>query len=162
MKLEKWALIAEIVGGAAVLLTVIFVLIELRANSALLERQIALERDNRDMQTVLESETLLRLISRIDEVDGTVSPAKTAIMERYDFDPVDAEHVLRYYRRQWAGYEVDFEAGATDELRRRLSLMLRFPDQRLYWEFEGQNPPDSDFARFVNEEVFPTVERRPE
>ena len=34
MKLEKWALIAEIVGSVAVVTTLIFLIIEIRGNSA--------------------------------------------------------------------------------------------------------------------------------
>ena len=41
MKLEKWALIAEIVGGVAIVVTLIALIVELRGNTGAIRAQTA-------------------------------------------------------------------------------------------------------------------------
>ena len=159
MKLEKWALVAEIVGSVAIVVTLVFLIAEIRANSQLTERQIALEQTDRLSRAILESETLARLMAHIDDVDGSNSQAKLAIRERYGFDPGETELVTRYYRQQWFGYIADFRLGSNDRLAEQVSLMLTFPDQKLFWEGEAIKY-DADFTRFVDEVVIPGMKPR--
>ena len=52
MELKKLALLAEIVGGIAILITLIILVAEIRSNSRLVERQITLDRANADAQII--------------------------------------------------------------------------------------------------------------
>ena len=40
MKLEKWALLAEVISGIAILMTLVVLVSEVRTNGRLLERQV--------------------------------------------------------------------------------------------------------------------------
>ena len=64
-KLERYAHVAEIVSGVAIVITIIVLIFEVRINSALLERQIDLDRIDR-----LASTNLYWMTARWPESDG--------------------------------------------------------------------------------------------
>lgn len=71
MKLEKWALIAEIVSGVAVVATLIFLIIEIRGNSDAIRADMQINVSGRTIQHINDSisnPALLEAISR--EVRG--------------------------------------------------------------------------------------------
>ena len=76
MKLEKWALIAEIVGAVAIVVTLVFVGLELNRNTNSIRAstyQSMINLSNDRITTVVESRELTALLlrdpSELDEVD---------------------------------------------------------------------------------------------
>ena len=70
MKLERWALIAEIVGSFAVVVTLIFLLVEVRENTVAIQatnQQSIAARVEERMLTMATSPQLSRLMNLVDE-----------------------------------------------------------------------------------------------
>jgi hypothetical protein len=55
LKLEKWALIAEIIGGFAIVVTLIFLIVEIRGNSAAIRAATATSISDRTQALILSS-----------------------------------------------------------------------------------------------------------
>ena len=73
MKLERWALIAEIVGSFAVVVTLIFLLVEVRENTVAIQatnQQSIAARVEERMLTMATSPQLSRLMNLVDEPGG--------------------------------------------------------------------------------------------
>ena len=154
MKLEKWALIAEVVSGLAVVLTLVFVLFEIRTNNDFLERQLNLDRIDRTSRTVMESEYLPGIIEKIKKVDvDEIGDVTQAFMDRYGLSFVEADRFGRYQRQQWQGFEADYLAGARyPRMEQTIALLLSFSDQRLFWD-NSEVTFDPRFVEFVEESV---------
>ena len=154
MKLEKWALIAEVVSGLAVVLTLIFVLLELRTNNDFLERQLNLDRIDRTSITVLESEYLPDIIEKIKEVHiDEIGTATQTFMDRYDLSFVEADRFTRYLRQQWQGFEADYLAGARyPRMEQTIAALHTFSEQALYWDIAASTF-DPGFVEFVEQTV---------
>jgi len=53
MKLEKWALVAEVIGGMAIVVTLVFLIIEIRGNSAAIRAATATSISDRTQTALL-------------------------------------------------------------------------------------------------------------
>ena len=149
-KLEKWAHISEIVGGIAIVVTIAVLIVEVRTNSALLERQIELDRIDR-MGDIGESPYLPEILDKIKAVDTAfIGDTPTAFMDRYSLTFVEADRWTRYLRGQWQAWEADFLAGQIGQLEELIPLYLGFPDQALYWYHSSENY-DESFVDYVDE-----------
>jgi hypothetical protein len=95
MGLEKWALIAEIGGAAAVVLSVIYLAVQVSDNNRLLRSQAhynALELAQGPIEMLVNNERLAEIIVECDMDPGAVSP-------------VDWERCANYYFILFNGWE---------------------------------------------------------
>ena len=149
MKLEKIVQLTEIIGGAAILISLVILILEVQNNSRLLERQMSMDRVNARTETIINSPYLPEIIAKIKEVDGVATnPEVVAFMERYPLTHEEAQRMVRHIGRQWEGYAADFHTGSTD-VAGIISLSLTWPDHRLFWEFASRQYFDEDFVDFV-------------
>ena len=148
MELKKVALIAEVAGGIAILITLIILTVEIRSNSQLIERQLILDRVNADAQ-VVDSPYLAPIIVKIKSITKDMPPTHIEIMKRYDLSPEDAFRFFAYIQRDWTVLEADFNFGSSG-VEKRAKDLLRSEDIRLVWmmEFSDQK---TEFAEFVND-----------
>ncbi len=138
----------EIIGGAGILISLVILILEVRNNSRLIERQMSMDRVNTRAEIVINSPYLPEIIAKIKEVDGVATnPELVAFTERYSLTHEEAQRIVRHIGRQWEGYQADFHAGSTD-VAGIISISLTWPDHRLYWESAGQFF-DKDFVDFV-------------
>ena len=155
-RLERYALIADIVSGAAIVVTIVVLILEVRTNSALLERQIELDRIDR-LASISESDYLVDVLAKIKEIDSDyVGRPTAAFMDRYGLGFAEADRWVRYLRRAWQSNQADYLAGQLGGLEEQIAAQLEFPDQALYWQHSH-----SDFdPRFVNyvSEIAPNYE----
>jgi hypothetical protein len=131
MKLEKYALIAEIVGGLAVIIGLIFVGLELRQNT------IA-QRVTATQTIVVDYENAVDLLTRDKEsaciyVRGNIDLNDLNGIERYQyfvmwFHLLRAAEQLHYYSLEgmvdqiiWRGFQ------------RQLDEVMRYPGVQQYW-----------------------------
>lgn len=149
MKLERWAHIAEITSGIAIVVTIIVLIFEVRTNNSLLERQLNMERIERS-EGIFESEHLPRIFGQMREVEpGIASNQAQVFMERFGLSFPDADRVTRYYRTIWQSFEADFTSGNTyPRMERTIQRFLRLPDHALYWD-SGMTNRDPEFVDFV-------------
>ncbi len=149
LRLSDWASTAEIVSSIAVLATLIFLVVEVRTNTATLQRQVDLDQAARDTQ-MMDSPYLPGIIAKIKQVDvGTIEPAVQAFMDRYGLTFEEADRFSRFLRQNWLGYQADFyfgETGIDEEIRG----ILMNPDQALWWE-NSKFYFDDEFIRHVDQ-----------
>ena len=146
MKLKEYALVAEIMGGIAVLVGLIFVGLELRQNT-LMQRVTATQALSIDYENAVDAlgkdtDTAciyVRGIKGLDNLNG---------IERYRFfvlwfHVLRAGEQLHYYslegmvdERIWRGYE------------RQLGEVFRYPGVQQYWQIRKEWYSD-EFQSFV-------------
>jgi hypothetical protein len=150
MKLKKYALIAEVVGGLAVVIGLIFVGLELRQNT-LMQRVTATQALSVNYENAVDAlgkdtETAciyVRGINGLDNLNG---------IERYRFfvlwfHVLRAGEQLHYYSlegmvdtRIWRGYE------------RQLDEVFRYPGVQQYWQSRKDWYSD-EFQDFVDQMI---------
>lgn len=155
MKLERYALIAEIIGGFAVILGIIFVGLELRQNTVaqrvtatqtlVVDYENAVEALGRDADAAC---IYVRGINGLDNLTGA---------ERYRFFVfwfriLRAAEQLHYYSlegmvdaRIWRGFQ------------RQLDEVLRLPGVRQYWDVRRDWYSD-EFQEFVESTMTATAD----
>lgn len=150
MKLELWTRICEIVSSLAVVVTLIFVIFEVRDNAAATNRQIAIERANLMFGEMYRSEYLPSLQVKIEQVDG-VPDAERAFMERYKMSHEEAIRWTTYLFREWVVLLADYSVhgSSNPETNTVIRILLRNPDQQLYWETALKRALPDDFVRYV-------------
>jgi len=149
-RLERYAHIADIVSGVAVVVTIVVLILEVRTNTTLLRRQIELDRIDR-LAAISESDYLIDVLAKIKEVDSAyVDETTAAFIDRYQLSFAEADRWVRYLRRAWQSYEADYLADQVGGLDTEIAARLQFPDQALYWE-HSQSSFDEKFVDFVRE-----------
>lgn len=147
-KLSNYASIAEILSSIAVLVTLIFLVAEVRTNTATLQRQVDLDRAVRQNQ-MMDSPYLPGILAKIKARDPeSISSVRQAFMDRYELTFEESDRYVRYLREIWLGYEADFffdEPG----LDRFIRGGIANPDQALFWE-NSKMFFDEEFVRYVD------------
>ena len=95
LRLQKWALLAEIAGGVAVVVSVVYLAIQISDNNRLLRSQAhfnALELAQRPLEMMVENETLAGIVGRCDRNPEGIELS-------------DWERCLNYYFIQYNGWE---------------------------------------------------------
>ena len=151
MKLKKLALLAEVVGGVAIVATLVILVLQVRGNTAILQRQIDLDRAYRDASEMVNSEYMPEILTRIKEIDvGTTEPAIVAFMDRYGLSLAESDRFVRWLRRGWRSNEADFLAnGPSETLDSAIQAGLSFPDQAIFWE-NSRWVFGEEFVRYVD------------
>ncbi|MDX1626103.1 MAG: hypothetical protein R3323_06285 [Wenzhouxiangellaceae bacterium] len=138
----------EAVVGVSVVLTLIVLVIEVRGNSLMIERQIRSERANNIVAPLLAQEELLSAYGKVKALDGW-EPDFRDFMDHYGLAPAEAIVWSRMLLGIWWALEVDYlTTGASPELREQVRGLLAFPDNRLFWEHQGSFF-DPGFQAFV-------------
>ncbi len=141
MKLQAWAHGAEIVASFAMVVTLVFLILEVEGNTRALEWRADLDRASALNTSFFSSPRLSSVLAKIKAVDGT-DPLPRALTERYGLTPEEAVLWERHLWLIWLGHEADFgRRGWSEELAAWVGGTLETPDNRLYWEIKG---PDSD------------------
>jgi hypothetical protein len=134
---EKWAAWADIVASVAVVVTLAFLIVEVRQNTLTVERQIRLERQSRMIDPYLDSQEFRQIYTRIKATDGR-EPTVAAFAETYSLADEEAVYWVRHLDVIWTGLEADFlQNGPSPELDGLVRALLSFPDGRLYWRYSG-------------------------
>jgi len=148
MKLEKYALIAEIIGGLAVIVGLIFVGLELRQNTVV-------QRVTATQTLVADYENAVDLLTKDERsaciyVRGSNGLENLTGIERYEFfvmwfHLLRAAEQLHYYslegmveQRIWRGFQ------------RQLDEVVRYPGVQQYWQLRRDWYSD-EFQEFVDQ-----------
>jgi hypothetical protein len=146
----------EWITGLAVVISLIVLIVEVRANTKALERQINLDAATRISEPFLEPAELLAGYGRVKAVDGWDQP-NAAFMEQYGMESSEAIAWVRYLMLLWGGVQADFVyGGPTEELEARVRLLLSYQDNRLFWSYARSDP---EFEAFVESVVPGTADR---
>lgn len=138
MDYKKWAAWTEIVASIAVVVTLAFLIYEVRQNTAAIERQTFLDRQARLVNPYMESPEFRTIYSKIKNKDGR-EPRVEAFINHYGLSDEEAVYWVRHLDENWSGIEADFaQFGPSDEIDEMIIGFLRFPDAELYWESVSQ------------------------
>ena len=150
MNLELWTRVCEIGASLAVVTTLIIVIFEVRDNAAATNRQVTIERAEFMFGDLYRSEYLPSLQVKIHQVDGTPE-AERAFMERYKMSHEEAIRWTNFLFREWSGLLADYSVYGTSnpEASSIIRLLLRSPDQQLYWELALRRVFPDDFVSYV-------------
>lgn len=149
MKLEKWAQWAEIVASAAVIVTLVVLVGEVRGNTLALERQADLDRATALNTPFFYAPELASVLARIKAVDGQ-DPLPQALMDRYELTAEEAILWERHLWQVWLQHEADFERGGpSSKLDGWIAAALATPDNLLYWQVMGRGS-GAEFRAYVD------------
>lgn len=133
-KLEQWAQWAEIVASVAIVVSLVFLIQEVRYNSSIMERQAVLDRTEAFNAPFFQESPLPTILTKVKEADG-LDPEEQAFVERYDLTYQEAVLWVRHLAVLWAVLEADYRVGGlTPELEAMVGGLLATPDNRLFWE----------------------------
>lgn len=147
--LQRWAHWAEIVASVAIVISLVFVVQEIRYNTKVLERQAVLDRAEAFDGPFLEDSPLPAILEKIKTVDG-LEPVEQALVARYDLAYEEAIHWVRHLALIWTVLESDFRAsGRTDDLDAVAYALLGHPDHQLYWDNGAPQVTSGPFRAYV-------------
>ena len=149
MKTEKLAHWAEIISGLVVIVTLIFLIQEIKDNTRAVQRQTDLDRAAAFTTPFFVAPELASVIAKIKEVDGA-DPLPEVYMEEYGLTHAEATLWERHLWFVWLGLEAEFEQnGESEEVASSVSALLSTHDNELYWEVLGSSH-DTEFRTFVD------------
>ncbi|MCG8435346.1 MAG: hypothetical protein MJA83_15085 [Gammaproteobacteria bacterium] len=127
----KWRDIAELVGIVAIVISLVFLIVEIRENSLAIEQQAALHRAEAIATPYFESE-LASILVKISAVDGD-SGVPPQFMERYGLTHGEAILWERHLWHIWESLEASYiTEGASEKLEKQVRMLLLSPDNRIY------------------------------
>lgn len=134
MKTEKLVQWAEIISSLVVVLTLIFLIHEVRENTKAVGRQFDLDRAQALNAPFFEAPELASVLAKIKEVDGP-DPLPAIFMERYGLSHQEAILWERHLWLTWIGIEADYyRSGGSEDVAKWVRNLIQFQDQRLFWE----------------------------
>jgi len=146
---NKWFQVLDAVTGLAVVATLVVLIVEVRVNTRMTERQIMLDRAANVSEPFISSAELLEAYELIKEKDGW-EPDIQRFMDEYDLEPRQAIAWTRFLYVNWWTLEVDFlTSGPSDRLRDDVTGLLEYPDNRLFWD-ENRAGFSAAFRTFVD------------
>ena len=150
MKLQDVTHWAEIIASVAVVLSLVFLTLEVRNNTRALDRQAIRDRSEALNAPFLDNSDLPAIIAAVKAVDGP-EPSEQALVDRYDITYEQATVLARQVNRGWVGMEADYVlSGESVPLKKRIQLNFSFPDQVLLWEVGGMpQVANADFRAYV-------------
>jgi hypothetical protein len=137
MNLESWTQRAEIIASFAVVVTLVFLLLEVRSNTLAIERQAHLDRAESMAAPFLATPDLARVLAKVKAVDG-MEPLNQAFAKRYDLSAEESIVWVRHLSAIWDGLQADYTyTGQTEQVDQFARSLLSYPDNQMYWKFQG-------------------------
>ena len=134
MKEHRWRSWIELVAAVSVVITLVLLVIEVRANTKALERQVLLDRTASITAPYTSGPEVLGAFERIKEVDGW-DTMHQALIDRYGLQPGQAVAWSMFLLSVWRGLEADYAyAGPSDDLAGSINALLIYPDNKLFYD----------------------------
>lgn len=148
-RLEQWAHWAEIVASVAIVVSLVFLIQEVRYNTSILERQAVLDRTAALNDQFFEDSPLASILAKVKVVDGP-DPLESAFVDRYDLSYEEAVRWVRHLSFVWSVLEADYRANDRSRaLEDIASGLLDYPDNRLFWDQGAPQIATGEFRRYV-------------
>jgi hypothetical protein len=149
MNWEAIGAVGEIAGSCVVLVSLIYIAIQLRDTKKATTRTARLERNSALSRTVLETPELAEILSKINKVDGS-SQFVGEMQLTYNLSPAEAELYLRYLATAWRTLETDFLTLDDDtQIKAPIIGQLQTPSSSRFIEIRG-NKFNPDFVKLVD------------
>ncbi len=146
MSERKWVHWVEVLAAISVVVSLVLLVIEVRANTRALERQILLDRSANVSAPFTSGPELLEAFEKIKAVDGW-RPEDAAFMRRYDLAADQAVAWNMFLLHVWRGLEADYVySGPSEDLAASIRSLFTFPDNRLFY---SPGIFSAEFAEYV-------------
>jgi hypothetical protein len=135
--------VGVVVASVAVVITLAFLIYEVRQNTFAIERQTVLDRQSRLVDPYLTSPDFRAVYTKIKAKDGRELRVE-ALIDRYELTDEEAVLWVRHLDENWTGMEADFlQYGPSRGLDALIIGFLTFPDAKAYWEASLNDGPFS-------------------
>ena len=148
MNLQDFSAIAQMIGSAAVIVTLIVLIGQIRANTRAVGRQMDEARLYKATGPFYQSPDLVRIAAKIGAAQG-FGPATKELMETFALSPEEATLWFRHLMDNWISYEIEFRYGGTEVSPRAIKSNLRWPDGRIFWK-HWKLGRSAEFVRYVD------------
>jgi hypothetical protein len=151
MKLQSWARWIEIIANIAVVASVLFLSLEIRKNTKVIQAQSINDRSAAINKPFINSPLIPSILEKIKNVDGP-EPGENVLMERYGVSYQEASIWGRYLSSILSGLEAEYlRDGPTQSLQERIQLLFLFPD--FYLNYDSGHPQNqhSGFIDYIEE-----------
>lgn len=148
MTKDQWRWWLEMITGLAVVISLIVLVVEVRTNTAAIERQGRIDQLNMINQPYLDDVEMGRVLAKVKSVDGREDHV-SAFMEAYDLTEVEAATWTRGLYSLWGAIEADYLYSGPDVVERTVRAMIDFPDAKLYWQ-HMQTFHSEEFAEYID------------
>lgn len=150
MKLKNFTRWVEITANLAVVISVIFLSLEIRNNTKTIESQSIIDRSQRVNQSFTNSQLIPSILAKIKAVDGS-EPMEVNFMNHYNLTYEEAAIWARYLAEIFAGLEAEFlRDGQSQDLQERIQLYFIFPDCILFWDSGHAQVQNEEFVEYVD------------
>ncbi len=147
MKLEKWALVAEIMGSLAVVVTLIILIVEVRGNTAAIREQTI------DAQRYAENERRTRIIANVGGLTDLIMKHRTgeSLTATEDFRVrLHYNDVLDNF--EWQFRKVRASGLSIEQLNAQVWRNMMVNERGLAESFErSKSERDPEFVRFLEQ-----------
>jgi hypothetical protein len=139
MKNEQWARWLEVVASAAIIVSLIVLIVEVRTNTAAVERQAAYERALTVSAPYFDDPDVAEAFAKILEVEGPL-PLHQAYVDRYGLTVEQAIKWSRHHLLFWSSVEADMKAfGRSDDTDALVRQLVCLTDHAMFWDSEQIN-----------------------
>lgn len=149
-QLELWALAAEVIAAAAVVVSVIYLGRQIADSNRLLRSQAhynALSLAQRPLEMMVENASLAGVVAQCDTQPAQATPTNWARCRNYYFMQLNAWEYM-YYQREDGSIPVELWRGADASFKHRLATK---PGYRRFWS-EDRIAFDEPFKSYVERE----------
>ncbi|HSM08765.1 MAG TPA: hypothetical protein VLA33_07075 [Gemmatimonadota bacterium] len=133
MKTESWARWSEIIASVAVIVTLAFLVVELRTTRQVLERQATLDRAAVLLDPFVENPHLSDILAKV--FMGRFPPEVELLVNLFELTPAEAITYDRHLWAIWFGANADYRLeGETPELRALVADMMSSDHNWQWWQ----------------------------
>ena len=141
--------IGENVGSGVVLISLIYIAIQVRDTKTATERASRTERSNALSRTMLETPQLATIVAKVNAVDGSNSFV-TEMCSTYGLTLAESELYFRYVSTNWRQLETDFlTMKDEDYVAIPVRVQLNIPSSRRFFEIQNRGF-DNLFVDYVD------------
>ena len=146
---RQWAQRIEIIASLSVILTLVFLILEVRGNTSTIERQIMLDQYVSVTDVFINNSDMAEAFVKIKAVDG-VEPLIQAFIDRYALSAEESVRWTRFLMLRWGGLRADYVySGPSQSLEGQIKGLLSFPDNELFWRYAIAPNLRDDFNTYV-------------
>ncbi len=149
MKLKRLAHAAEIFASFAIAVSLVFLILELRNNTLIQERQMQMDRNASLTDPYLSSPDVLKVYAKVKAVDGA-EPLVEAFMDRYNLTPEEAVLWSRQVQSNWFVWQTNYLfGGPSKDLESTIRGIFKYPDVRIAYEINEDSLLSPEFIAYV-------------
>ena len=149
MKLKRFAHAAEIFASFAIAVSLVFLILEIRNNTLIQERQMQMDRYAQLTDPYFSSPEMSKVHAKVKAVDG-VEPVAKAFMERYNLTSAEAALWSRAVQMNWLVWQTNYLfGGPSKDLERTIRGVFKYPDTRIVYEINEDSLLSPEFIAYV-------------